>query len=87
MLLLSSTSCVSKTVVIVPDLFFPSFPDPDGWIFLDENKNEVTDNDTDITGVWIPYEWVSGPLLDFKLEYDETTLLYFTIKNGYSGNR
>lgn len=78
-------SCASNanTVVIVPDLYFPSFPVPE-MVYLDKDGNEVVDEDTDIKSVLINYDFIKGELLDFKLEYDETRLYYFTIRNGYS---
>lgn len=87
MLMLSLTSCASKTVYTMPELYMPDFPAPDGWILLDENREEVTDNNTNIVYVLVPYEWVSGPLLDFKIAYDETCLYYETLKKAYVGEQ
>lgn len=78
------TSCASKTVVIIPDLYFPQFPAPEDITFLDKNKEEVTTEEKEIKYILLPYEWYSGPLLDFKNEYDETKLYYSELKKGYS---
>lgn len=80
MLMQVLNSCASKVVYIydVPDFAKPKFPDPWPVVFVDEYKYEVTDEETEIEGVYIPY-WYWNEIIKYKIEND---VIYETLHPG-----
>ena len=69
-----------KTVYAVPELYFPKFPAPEkNTIPLDENYKKVTDNDTDIEYVLMPF-WYYKLIVDYKISVDEQKAKYEAFK-------
>ena len=69
-----------KTVYAVPELYFPKFPAPGkNTIPLDENYKKVTDNDTVIEYVLMPF-WYYKLIVDYKISVDEQKAKYEAFK-------
>lgn len=71
---------------ILPELYFPKFPAPDVAIPLDADKVEVTDNDTVIEYVIIPYSYYQS-LVKYKATMKETEIKYITFKEKLTNTR
>lgn len=69
-----------KTVYVVPDLNFPKFPSPAVILPLDEKGKRVTDEETDIINVLVPY-WYWNLIVDYKLNIDEQETFYKAYKS------
>lgn len=84
-------SCLSdkvievKTVVYVPDLYFPTFPklQENICIPLDENGNRVNDEETEIMYYLLAPHYLDQLVL-FKSNYDVTKAQYMAAKKTYS---
>ena len=82
-LTLVMTSCQSnktkteyKTIYATPDLFFPTYPAPNGnGLPLDENYKRVTDNTQNVEYVIMPF-WYYKLIVDYKAGVDETKAKY-----------
>lgn len=84
-LALGLTCCVSskpeaqvvRTVYTTPPLYFPKFPEPNNSLIipLDENNKKVTDNETDIINVLMPY-WYWQLIIKYKLDVDDIETFY-----------
>ena len=82
-LVLVMTSCQSdkviteyKTIYATPELYFPKYPEPKGNVVpLDENYKRVTDNNTDIEYVMMPF-WYYKLIVDYKVSIDEQKAKY-----------
>ena len=82
-LTLVMTSCQSnktkteyKTIYATPDLFFPTYPAPNGNVLpLDENYKRVTDNTQNVEYVIMPF-WYYKLIVDYKAGVDETKAKY-----------
>ncbi|MBO7735854.1 MAG: hypothetical protein J6S67_25015 [Methanobrevibacter sp.] len=58
-------------VITVDTVYFPSFPEPpEDIIPLDADKNIVTDSDTDIVYITIPY-WYWNLIIDYVEETEQ----------------
>ncbi len=65
---LSTAGCATAQVearTAVPALSFPAFPDPDGWVSLDAEKETVT----------MPLEYYAR-IYEYKVRVDETRAVY-----------
>ena len=82
-LMLAMSSCQSdkviteyKTIYATPDLYFPKYPAPGNNVLpLDENYKRVTDNETEIQYVMMPF-WYYKLIVDYKVKVDETEAKY-----------
>jgi len=69
-----------EIVVIVPELYFPSFPSPDGKVVpLDKDGNIVTDPGVMITDVKISFEYFKR-IVEYKAQIDELKARYEVYK-------
>lgn len=82
MLVLTSCASKQKEEFELPLLYFPKFPDPASVIPLDEELQEVTDEQTEIKFVLLPW-WYWQLIVWFKIEIDETKIFYQTFYNDY----
>ena len=81
--MLVMTSCQSdrikveyKTIYATPDLYFPTYPAPNNNVLpLDESYKRVTDNDTEIEYVVMPF-WYYKLIVDYKTSVDEQKAKY-----------
>lgn len=65
-----------KTIYATPDLYFPSYPNPQNNILpLDKDYKRVTDNDTEVVYVIMPY-WYYKMIKDYKVSVDEAKAKY-----------
>ena len=65
-----------KTVYATPELYFPKYPESKGNVVpLDENYKRVTDNNTDIEYVMMPF-WYYKLIVDYKVSIDEQKAKY-----------
>ena len=65
-----------KTIYATPDLYFPSYPNPQNNVLpLDKDYKRVTDNDTEVVYVIMPY-WYYKMIKDYKVGVDETKAKY-----------
>lgn len=65
-----------KTIYATPDLYFPSYPAPNGNVLpLDENYKRVTDNTQSVEYVVMPF-WYYQLIVDYKVAVDETKAKY-----------
>lgn len=65
-----------KTIYATPELYFPSYPAPKNNVIpLDENYKKVTDNETEIEYVIMPF-WYYKLIVDYKVSVDETKAKY-----------
>jgi len=65
-----------KTIYATPDLYFPTYPAPNGNVLpLDENYKRVTDDDTEVVYVVMPY-WYYKLITDYKAGVDEQKAKY-----------
>ena len=65
-----------KTIYATPDLFFPSYPDPNNNVLpLDENYKRVTNNTQEVTYVVMPF-WYYKLIVDYKVKVDEQKAKY-----------
>ena len=65
-----------KTIYATPDLYFPTYPAPNGNVLpLDENYKRVTDNTQSIEYVVMPF-WYYQLIVDYKVNVDETKPKY-----------
>ena len=65
-----------KTIYATPDLYFPSYPNPQNNVLpLDKDYKRVTDNDTEVVYVIMPY-WYYKMIKDYKVKVDETKAKY-----------
>lgn len=69
-----------KTVYVVPELNFPNFPNPTAALPLDEKGKRVTDEETPIINVIIPY-WYWNLIIDYKEEVDKQETFYKAYKS------
>ena len=91
MLLMLSMSCCRsnnvkteyKTIYVTPDLCFPTYPKPGSNVMpYDKDFNKVTDADTQIEYVVMPF-WYYKLMLDYKLQVDETEARYEAFNSRY----
>lgn len=68
-----------KTIYVCPELHFPRFPVPKNIIPVDAEGKKVTDEDTEIMNVVIPY-WYWNLIIDYKIAVDETQTYYNAYK-------
>ena len=66
-----ATSPKTETVVVVPDLSFPDYPDPEGNVELDDADGTVT----------MSLEYYTL-IYEFKVKVDETKAVYNRIKSS-----
>jgi hypothetical protein len=65
-----------KTIYATPELYFPSYPAPKNNVIpLDENYKKVTDYETEIEYVIMPY-WYYKLIEDYKVSIDEQKAKY-----------
>lgn len=65
-----------KTIYATPDLYFPTYPAPNGNVLpLDENYKRVTDNTQSVEYVVMPF-WYYQLIVDYKVNVDETKAKY-----------
>ena len=65
-----------KTIYATPELYFPKFPDPKKNVIpYDKNFKKVTDVDTDIEYVVMPF-WYYQLIVDYKVSVDEQKAKY-----------
>ena len=65
-----------KTIYTTPDLYFPVYPAPNGNVLpLDKDYKRVTDNETEIEYVIMPY-WYYKLIADYKAGVDEAKAKY-----------
>ena len=82
-LILVMSSCQSdkviteyKTIYATPELYFPKFPDhKKNVIPYDKNFKKVTDVDTEIEYVVMPF-WYYQLIVDYKISVDEQKAKY-----------
>lgn len=75
-----------KSIYIIPDLYFPDFPDPEGKaIPLDKELNKVTTNDVEIKFVLLPLEYYRA-VVNYKLDVDKAETKYTTFKEKIQDN-
>lgn len=74
-----------KTIVYVPDLYFPAFPKlkPEVCIPIDANGKRVTDEDTEIMYYMVAPYYIDQ-LAQFKVNYKVTEAGYEAAKETYS---
>ena len=79
--MLVMSSCKSnqieyKTIYATPELYFPQFPNPtNNVIAYDENFRKVTDPETQIEYVLMPF-WYYKLIVDYKVKVDEQKAKY-----------
>ena len=72
----NKTKTEYKTIYATPELYFPKYPEPKGNVVpLDENYKRVTDNNTDIEYVMMPF-WYYKLIVDYKVSIDEQKAKY-----------
>ena len=65
-----------KTIYATPDLFFPTYPDPNNNVLpLDENYKRVTNNTQTVEYVVMPF-WYYKLIVDYKVSVDEQKAKY-----------
>lgn len=65
-----------KTIYVLPEIYFPTYPAPrNNVIPLDQNNKRVTDNETTIENVLMPY-WYYKLIVEYKLQVDEAEAKY-----------
>jgi len=65
-----------KTIYATPDLYFPSYPNPQNNVLpLDENYKRVTDNTQNVEYVVMPF-WYYKLIVDYKVKVDEVEAKY-----------
>ena len=65
-----------KTVYATPELYFPSYPNPQNNVIpYDENFKKVTSPETQIEYVLMPF-WYYKLIVDYKVKVDEQKAKY-----------
>lgn len=65
-----------KVVYADPDLYFPSYPEPNNNVLpYDKDFHKVTDDDTEIEYVLMPY-WYYILIMKYKLQVQEAEIKY-----------
>lgn len=74
---------VVRTVYSVPPLYFPKFPEPKqtNLIPLDAHNQKVTDENTEIVNVIIPY-WYWQLIVKYKVDVDNAEAFYNRCKQA-----
>lgn len=84
-LMLSISSCASndtKAIYIIPDIYFPPYPSPEGQtIPLDENMDKVTDNNAEIKYVAVTLDYYRQ-IVTYKLDVDKAKIKYTTFREA-----
>lgn len=71
-----------KTVYVIPELYFPKYPQPKNNLLpLDENGKVVKDDETEIVNVLIPF-WYYKLLVEYKVQVDEAQAKYEAYKSN-----
>ena len=65
-----------KTIYATPELTFPKYPNPQNNVIpYDENFKKVTDTETSIEYVLMPF-WYYKLIVDYKVKVDEQKAKY-----------
>ena len=65
-----------KTIYAIPELYFPKYPEPKNNVIpLDKNYKRVTNNETEVVYVIMPY-WYYQLITDYKASIDEQKAKY-----------